>query len=350
MISANYFAGGSGKLHQVDLSVAQDTITLFGADITRSFLSRTARLQEPFAQAPCVLSFADGSHCEVHGAEAKAALASALGYQKSWVMRCQDKWLGALAALVIMLGVLFAAYWWGIPWAVDRAAPLVPLSVEKKLGDETLPALDEGLFHPSKLSKERMRQAQDIFARIKPAATRIPVQLVFREATNVGPNAFALPNGTIVVTDAMVEHITGAGSDLSGFLADEFAGVLAHEIGHVQYQHSMKNLIRSSLLAVVSGTLFGDFSAVAAGAPLAVLQGQYSRAMETQADDYAAALLKQRGISPSHMADLFKSLENSNKRNPASDMPRWMRVTTDYVASHPPTAERIARLRQAAQP
>ncbi|HTD05161.1 M48 family metallopeptidase, partial [Undibacterium sp.] len=322
---------------------------LFGTDITKRFLATATQIQEPFERAPCVLSFADGSHCEVNGVSEKAALLTALGYQKSFVIRWQDKWLGALAAIVIMLFALFSAYWWGIPWTADRVAPLIPLAAEKKLGDETLAGLDLGLFQPSGLSDEWIRQAQDVFSRIKPATTRMPLQLVFRQAKNVGPNAFALPNGTIVVTDAMLHHIAGPGGDMSGFRADELAGVLAHEIGHVEYRHSTKNLIRSSLLAVISGTLFGDFSAVAAGAPLMVLQGQYSREMETQADDYAATLLKQRGISPSHMADLFESLENSNKRNPANTMPSWMRYATDYVASHPPTKDRIASLRRAAQ-
>ncbi|GGC67526.1 M48 family metallopeptidase [Undibacterium terreum] len=348
MISANYFDGRNGKLHQVDVSVDKEAISLFGVDITRSFLKTATQVLEPFERAPCVLSFPDGSRCEVHESSAKAELLALLAYRKSFVMRWQDKWPGALLALVVMLFALFAGYWWGIPWAVDQVVPLIPDSAEKKLGDEVLAGLDSGLFQPSKLSKERQQQAQDIFAAIKPAVTRIPVRLVFRDAKSVGPNGLALPNGTIVVTDAMVDHITGVGSDLSGFLADEFAGVLAHEMGHIQYRHSLKNLLHGSVLAVATGTLFGDFSALAAAAPTLVLQGQYSREMETQADDYAVMLLKQHGISPSHMADLFESLEKRNKRNLASGIPLWMRATTDYLASHPPTEQRAARLRQAA--
>ncbi|MES2068723.1 MAG: M48 family metallopeptidase [Pseudomonadota bacterium] len=348
MISANYFDSSNGKLHQVDMSIINGAVSLFGADITRRFLLRTVRLQEPFQHAPCILSFADGSHCEVHDAQHKATLLKTFSYRKSLVVRWQDKWLGALAAIVIMLAALLAGYFWGIPWVADRGAMLVPQSVEKSLGDEVLAGLDKALLRPSSLSQERRQQAQDIFTRIQPAHPRMPLRLVFRDAKAVGPNAFALPNGTIVLTDAMVMHITGVGSDLSGFLADELAGVLAHEIGHVQNRHALRNLLRSSMLAVLSGTLFGDFSAVAAGAPLMVLQGQYSREMETEADDFAAALLKQHNISPSHMADLFESLDKAGKRNPLGQMPSWMRTATDYVASHPPTAERIARMRQAA--
>jgi hypothetical protein len=86
------------------------------------------------------------------------------------------------------------------------------------------------------------------------------------------------------------------------------ARVLAREIGHVEGRHSARALARSSLAAALSAALFGDFSAVAAGAPAVLMNMRNSREMETEADSYAIATLNQRGLSLAPLADLFEAL------------------------------------------
>jgi Zn-dependent protease with chaperone function len=350
MIAAIYFDGISGKRHPVHVKVANDQIHVVGADVCCSVATNSARLGEPFAHAPCVVGLADGSRLEVHEPVARQSLLRALKFKESLVMRWQNKWLGALVAIIFMLCALFSAYYWGVPWAAARGSVYVPYEIEKKLGDQELAALDKGLFKPTELSAARQQRAQEIFQRIMPTSPRIPMTLVFRSSKVVGPNAFALPNGTIVVTDEMITHITGSGSELTGGLEDELAGVLAHEIGHVQGRHSVQMLIAGSIVGACTWTLFGDFSAVAAGAPAYILHLEYSRSMETAADDYAVTLLKQHHIPASRLAELFESLETLNASGKrALKLPNWMRVATGYMSTHPATEERIARLKQADQ-
>ncbi|CAN5153044.1 M48 family metallopeptidase [soil metagenome] len=349
MISAIYFDSVNGKRHQVDLNVTREAIHIFGEDITRRFATRKARLGEPFAHAPCVIDFEDRSRCEIYETASKQALLSALDFKKSFVQRLQEKWAGALAGILFMLFIVFAAYHWGVPWAAENGAALIPIEVEKRLGEEVLSGLDKGLFKPTVLSDERIQQVQDVFQKIQPARTRMPMRLEFRDSTVLGPNAFALPNGTIVMTDAMVNHIAGIKVDgkeneLTVEESEQLAGVLAHEIGHVQSRHSLKNLLGSSVAGAMSWALFGDFSAVVAGAPVLAVQSHYSRGMETAADDYAAATLKQHGMSPNRLADFFASMQKKEDLE-ESELPSWMRTTTNYVSTHPASKERMARLR-----
>lgn len=349
MITANYFDGHDGRLHVVDLHIGHDGIEVTGKDLVRFFPFHSAQLEEPYADAPCVLNFVDGSRCEIDDAVAKQATLSALDYRKSLVIRWQDNWPGAMLATVIMLLGLFAAYHWGVPLAADRIAEHIPFELEKSLGDEVLTGLDRQLFEPSGLADLFQQQAQDIFRKIAPSNPRMPLKLVFRGSKLAGPNAFALPNGTIVLTDAMVIHIAGVAEtrrNLSGERADRLAGVLAHEIGHVQERHGLRYMLAASLFGTLSWSLFGDFSAIAAGAPTLMLQLQYSRAMEADADGYAADLLKQHGISPKHLADLFESLDARPKRTPQANLPSWLRNATDYLSTHPAPEERTARLRR----
>lgn len=348
MISANYFDSLQGTLHPVELGVGPAAITVSGAGLARHYDTRAARLGEPFDGAPCVLDFADGSRCEVHDAAAKAALLAAMQFKKSWVMRWQDRWVGALVAIVVMVAALLSAWHWGIPWAADRIAAYIPLEWEQRLGDEALKGIDKELFEPTKLNRRSQLQAQAVFQKVQPDATRMPLRLDFRHSLLAGANAFALPNGTIIVTDAMISLVEEDG-ELTPEAAERLAGVLAHEIGHVQRRHGLKSVVGSSIVGALSWTLFGDFSAVAAGAPALLVQLEYSRAMETEADDYAAELLRQRNIAPARLAELFDMMAKDYKRNAGIDLPAWMRPVTDYLSTHPATEERMARLRRHAQ-
>ena len=120
MISANYFDGLSARLHPVNLELGHGTIGLAGADLVKSYPHAEVRFGEPFAQAAAVLDFADGARCEIPDPASQAAIAAALGYRKSRVVRWQDKWVGALAALVLLAVTVFAGVKWGIPALAER--------------------------------------------------------------------------------------------------------------------------------------------------------------------------------------------------------------------------------------
>ena len=67
--------------------------------------------------------------------------------------------------------------------------------------------------------------------------TGLPLRLELRAGGAIGPNAFALPSGIIMVTDELVriaEH------------PEEFESVLAHEAGHMVHRHSLRMLLQGS--------------------------------------------------------------------------------------------------------
>lgn len=351
MISANYFNGKTAQEHPVHLLIRSSGISLFGTGINKTFVAQEIRIEEPFEHAPCMLSFSDGSHCEIHAPEDKRMLLTQAGYRKSRVMQWQDKWHGALLAIALMGGILFSIQHWGVPRLAEKFSTTVPLSLEIRLGDEMLHALDHSVFEPSKFSDERIARIGQIMRSVVPDESRVPIHLELRSSKMIGPNAFALPGGNIVLTDQMVVHILGKeGGDFNPAQAAELAGVLAHEIGHLEKNHALKSLMNDSLVTVLVGSLFGDFSAVLTVAPAVLLKGEHSRAMENEADGYAMARLKQIGISPAHLADLFESLENDATNKQAATLPSWMRTVGDYVSSHPSNDERIKHFRQTAQP
>jgi Zn-dependent protease with chaperone function len=348
MISASYFDGQTARLHPVELQPADGALLVMGGALTREYAYAQVALAEPFADAPAVLYFADGARCEVNDRAGGHALADALGYRRSAVMRWQQHWYAALAALVLLIAAGAAYVHWGVPAAAERIAAAIPPSLDKQVGASAFAGMEGKLLAPSRLSEQRIAEVEQVLRSIAPAATRLPIRLVVRDAPRLGANALALPDGTIVVTDAMILHILGKASEFDADQRAMLAGVLAHEIGHVQRRHSVRVLARSSLTAALSATLFGDFSAVAAGVPAVLMNMRYSRDMETEADEYAIALLRQKRIPTEPLADLFDSLEDAHRQDPQQALPRWMSNSMAYMSSHPASAQRSARLRKGA--
>jgi Zn-dependent protease with chaperone function len=345
MITANYFDGQSARLAPVELEAADGALRVTGEAITRAYAYAQVKMAEPFAHAPAMLYFADGAHCEVADRAGAARLADALGYRKGLVARWQQHWYAALLALVLLLACGGAFMVWGVPALAERIAAAIPPSLDARIGASAQEGIEKKLLAPSRLSDERIAEIEDVLRSIAPANPRQPLRLLVRSAPRLGPNALALPNGTLVITDAMVLLILGKEQAFDDVRRAQLAGVLAHEIGHVQGRHSVRVMARSSLTAAASATMFGDFSAVAAGVPAVLMNMHYSREMETEADLFAMRLLAQHGMPTAPLADLFEALDEAHHANPNANMPRWLAENLSYVSSHPDSAERSERMR-----
>ena len=123
------------------------------------------------------------------------------------------------------------------------------------------------------------------------AAAALPIPLDTKVVRRSEANAIALPGGHIYVFDGLVEKSESA---------DELAGVIAHEIGHVAHRDGTRSILQSAGLSFLFGMLLGDFvggGAVVIGAR-AVLQSSYSRDVEGAADRYGVDLMSRAGGDP----------------------------------------------------
>lgn len=149
------------------------------------------------------------------------------------------------------------------------------------------------------------------------------------------PNAFALPDNNIIVTDeliGMAQH------------PDELTGVLAHEIAHIEHNHIMKNVVRQIGAGVFFDVVFGGAGAGQAIAIASVnLAGlRYSRDDETDADARGMDYLDAAGISTVGIAHLFDRIEEYAKEQGAGDIPT-------LLSSHPASDERAVAARARAR-
>jgi Zn-dependent protease with chaperone function len=332
-VDADYYDGASARAHRVRVSLAAGRLRVLGDGIEREAPLARLRVSEPLGSAPRLITFADGAHCQVRDLAGLAALLARAGHRESWVARLDTRWHWALAAVLLSVAALAGAYVWGLPAFSKWLAFKIPEAVVGKLGEGSLAVLDRGMLAPSRLPAERQAALRARFAALAaPEAAKPAHRLEFRAGALIGANALALPNGTLVVTDELIA------------LADDDAQILAvlgHELGHVRHRHGLRMLIQSSIVGLLVAWYLGDVSNIAAGLPTLLLEAGYSRDHEREADDYGAAMLRANGLATAHLATMLAKLEQAHRPG----APQGGASAMDYLASHPATRERIARLR-----
>jgi Zn-dependent protease with chaperone function len=339
-LSADYYDGKRARPHSVRLSLspAGDALAVEGEGVDRIEPLARVWVSEPMGDAPRLVKFSDGAHCEVRDHAALAVLLEAGGHRDSWVVRLQSRWGWALAAAVIAVAAVASGYRWGLPAVSEWIAFKLPDKALAQMGESTLAFLDDRMLSPSTLPEARQQSLRDAFDGLDvPNGLGADHQIVFRNSRAIGANAFALPDGTIIVTDQMVSL---AGHD------EEIVAVLAHELGHLGRRHSLRMLIQGSIVGFVAAWYLGDVSNVVAGLPALLLQARYSRDHEREADEYAAALLKANGISPSRLADMLEKMEQSHAAEKSGKEGGASDPFGGYLDSHPATRERIQALEE----
>jgi len=330
-LDARYFDGTSSRAHAVRVSVVDHELDIDGDGIARRVPLAQLRVSEPLAHAPRIVTLSDGSFCEVADNAAFSQLLANSGHRDSFVVAWQNQWRGVIFAVVGLIVFLFAAYRWALPVAAEAIAQQVPLSWEQKLGREATAFLEKRIFSATELSSARREALIDRFEEIAPRDER-DYEIRFR-ASKIGPNALALPGGVIYVTDTLVELAPDN---------DAVIGVLAHELGHIEHRHLMRRLFASAAVGAAAAVLVGDVSTVLAALPAILIELDYSRAMEREADNYSIDLLQKNKISTASLATLFERMQKAHeKRSPGQQWPA-------YLSTHPPTPERIELFRKPA--
>lgn len=265
------------------------------------------------------------------------------GLRESWVVRAQQNWRGVAIALVLLAASAAGAYQWGLPWLARGVTAVVPTAVDRVIGAQVLKSIDTSLLQPSALPASDQERIRHEFSRMvdqahpdgAPAWT-----LEFRRGrdTSLGPNALALPGGTILLTDELVKLMPGDD--------DAVLGVLAHEFGHVRLRHAMRQLVQASAVGFALSVAFGDYGTLISGAPALLATLGYSRDLEREADAESVRMMRSDGISPRAMVAFFEAIALW-RADQAREGAEADSIGLAF-SSHPATAQRIEFFRRAA--
>lgn len=322
MLRADYFDGVSSQRHPVGLSLCDGEILIAGERLQKRYPLRGTDIGECVDGAAVILHFPDGASCEVADGPALERLVATVGRRSPLMQRIQRQGALALLALALFAGLGVAGYRWGLPSLAAALAPEIPQATTQRLGKLALTTMERGVLKPSRLGVEKQAAIRSQVALLANAGALPAHELLFRSAPGLGANAFALPGGTIVVTDRLVQSATD----------EQVSAVIGHELGHLAHHHPMRRLIQDAVVSVAAAAYFGDVSSAAASVSALALNSEYSREFEFAADRYAVERLRAAGLDPMALAVLLQKIDRGSAGG--------------LLASHPDTPARIAEIRK----
>jgi len=243
--------------------------------------------------------------------------------QITWYQRLIRMGIKAhLSFAVVILAIIVGGYLLIIPWVAEKAVLIVPRKFDISMGDK---------FYHQYLKTNPIDSARtkalNLFASQLHLRNTQPIHFTVIGSSAI--NAFALPDGNIIVFTGIIDGMKDY---------DELAGLICHEVSHVNNRHSMKMLCRNLsgylFISVVGSDVNGIKSII--GDNINNFQSlSYSRHFERQADEQGIDLMMLNGINPLGMIHLFTSLKSSEKTSVPA-----------FISTHPITADRIAYLKQ----
>lgn len=344
MFQADFFDGLSARAVPVWVKVQDGFLRVDAESGAHTFELSTIEVQAKLGSTRRVVDLPGGARLEASDiSELEAVMPSkaALFWKVLHYFENHLGWVLVALFLTIVSGWGFIQH--GVPRLAETVAKATPPSMERKLGEQVLKGFDHKYGYFSSTKTENKRQAQ-IVAKLSDlcAANECPeYDLKFRDGGVIGANAFALPGGIMVVTDDLVKL---AKNDT------EIVAVLAHELGHVKQRHAFRQSIQSTISGLVLAAVTGDVSSMASGLPAVLVQMQYSRGHELEADGFALKAMQNACLPPKAFAEILFRLQNQpldadgevkGKKEAKETTSDTHGPGIDMLSTHPNTIDRI---------
>lgn len=330
VLQADYFDGKCSLKRAVSVIASGTRIKVVGREVSEDVEVRQVRRSSRVAGTPRWLYLPGGGACVTADHDGVERMMRDGRYERA-LHRWESRPAFGALAVALVVGALWLLVDRALPAAAEAIALRIPVEAEAALGREALAGMDRYWLKPSKLPPARQQALREKLGAMTAAGgVNLPHRLEFRASPVIGANAFALPSGTIVMTDELVKM---ARND------QEVLAVLAHEVGHQHHRHVMRGLLESSATALVIAALTGDIASttsLAAAAPTILLHAKYSRDNEREADRYAIELMRKAALESRYFGTILARIDPKSSRR--GGLP-------SFLSSHPATEEREALAR-----
>lgn len=234
-----------------------------------------------------------------------------------------------VALATAALASIIAVYFFGVPLVAQQIVGLIPPEAEIRFGDVVVDQVADALAeeggleicdpNPDSVANQAIRR----FADATTEGVDTPFDIDIQVVRNTIPNAFALPGGRAFYFSGLLEQTE---------TPDEFAGVMAHEIGHVVHRHGMQSIVATAGTGLLVGFVLGDITgiSVAAGVGSALINNSFSRDSEREADAFAAKAAQRVRFQPSAFAHMLARVSGDDSFTRAMAL----------LSTHPLTEER----------
>jgi len=332
--TGTYFDGKSSKAHEVSVTVAGEILSIRGQGVHEDVAVTLCSLEPALGTTRRTLYTPGGGRLDTDDGQAFAVLERLRGGKRGFriIHWLESRWKWAVAAVAITLGLIYCFSVWGIPYLARVAAFSMPEKANQALGAGVLESADRHFLEPSELATDEQDRIRSLVGEFVVASgAPEPRAFEFRKSP-FGPNAFALPGDTVVLTDELVSFVESDG---------ELLGVIAHELAHLEERHAMRTVLQSAGVFVLVTVIVGDVVSVtsAAGAlPALLLKSSYSRGFEREADETASQWMIDTGHGVRPMIAFLTRVQEKGLDG----------IGPEFLSTHPAPESRVDRLRELA--
>jgi Zn-dependent protease with chaperone function len=290
--SAEYFAKGSSKATRCKISVLGYEVTVEVASETLRYQIKDISVSDRLGKIPRKVRLPDDGLVKI---EDHPDIDAAFDTHElnTWIHWLESHMHAVIFSVVALVAFSLFFYFVFLPQSAKYIASVTPQFVKEKIDQslihslETMTVIDKG--------RQPLEDYENYRAFVKQHQSRYPnLHLKFDvvDDPTLGPNAFALAGGTIMVTKQLMDLVKEP---------DMVDAIMLHEIGHIEHNHLLQGLIQRVGLSLFLFMIIGadDISAL----PLIVMSNAYSRDLEREADFFAANAMLAEGRDPALLAE-----------------------------------------------
>ncbi|MDM8567985.1 hypothetical protein QUF50_00425, partial [Thiotrichales bacterium HSG1] len=166
-ITGHWYPTGSSARYVAELSTDNIHYTLTVPDRTdlQGMISNIS-VSDRLGNIPRKITLQDGSIFETQSNDTIDWLLKKIGHKDNslhflHVLETNLIWIAT--ALVLTITLTFAGIRWGLPWASEKIAYAMPISVSEQISTGTMELLDEYILEPSELPETRKQSIQEHF-------------------------------------------------------------------------------------------------------------------------------------------------------------------------------------------
>ena len=223
---------------------------------------------------------------------------------------------------ICILSLISLLYFYALPRISDQLVSLLPESFDNQLGEIVM----DTYIYESSIDTEKTKYLQEFASELNLENTK-PLKFSVVKSDEI--NAFALPNGQIVI-------YTGILKGMKSY--DALVALIGHEVAHVNKRHSIKGLCRDISGYMIISLIFSDINGI-----MSILienahhlkSLSYSREFEDEADKYGLKILIKNNVNPNGIIELFEQLEKVDNSN-----------NMEFIQTHPLTENRKKNIKK----
>jgi predicted Zn-dependent protease len=195
---------------------------------------------------------------------------------------------------------------------------------EKKLGELIMESIKET---QKEIKSEKIKAILDSIGRTICEPNKIDYDSIkIHIVKNSEVNAFTLPDRHMIIYTGLIDYAKNP---------EEIAGVMAHEIGHMEKKHVMKKLVKEIGVAMLFTIVGGDAGFEITKETSRVLSSSaFDRSLEREADEFAVDMLAKANVDPESFGNIMFRLAKSQ------DLPEEL----VWISTHPDGKERSAEI------